>query len=299
MAQISANGLRLEVETMGDPSAPAVMLIMGLGMQLVAWPEEFCRALVDAGHFVIRFDNRDSGLSEKIDAAAPTSVPLAALRYFLRLPVRAPYSLEDMAADSIAVLDALDIEAAHIVGASLGGMIAQMVAAKYPQRCLSLTSIMSSSGDRRLPKSSLKVTRMLLFRPPANAALETLLDHYVEFFRTVGSPGFPTPDAVVRERLSRGLQRCYHPAGVARQLLAIAAASDRSVALKKISRPTLVVHGDADPFVRVAHGIDCARKIPGAVLKIIPGMGHDLAPGLLPILSESVTAHLRASNRPG
>ena len=124
--------------------------------------------------------------------------------------------------------------------------------------------------------------------------METLLDHYVEFFRTVGSPGFPTPEPVVRERLSIGLRRSYHPAGVERQLLAIAASDDRSAALRKISRPTLVVHGEADPFVRVAHGIDCARKIPGASLKIIPGMGHDLAPGLLPILSESVIAHLRA-----
>src|SRR4249919_718133 len=127
MPQIFANGLHLEVETMGDPGAPAVLLIMGLGMQLVAWPDDFCRALVDAGYFVIRFDNRDSGLSEKIDSAQPASIPLAALRYFLRLPVRAPYTLADMATDSIAVLDALNIRSAHIVGASLGGMIAQMV----------------------------------------------------------------------------------------------------------------------------------------------------------------------------
>jgi proline iminopeptidase len=296
MAQFSANGLCLEVDTMGDPEAPAVLLIMGLGMQLVAWPEDFCRSLVDAGFYVVRFDNRDSGLSEKIDSATPVSIPLAALRYFLRLPVRAPYTLADMAADSVAVLDALGIEAAHVVGASLGGMIAQLVAAEHPERCLSLTSIMSSSGDRRLPKSSLKVTRMLLFRPARDASMETLLDHYVEFFRTVGSPGFPTPEPVVRERLRLGLRRCYHPAGVGRQLLAIAASSDRSGALGKISRRTLVVHGDADPFVRVAHGIDCARKIPGASLKIIPGMGHDLAPGLLPILSTAVIGHLRQGN---
>ena len=155
---------------------------------------------------------------------------------------------------------------------------------------------MSSSGDRGLPKARAKVTRMLLFRPPARAPLQQLLDHYVEFFRTVGSPGFPTPEAIVRERLDIGLRRSYHPAGVARQLLAIAAAGDRSFALRKISRPTLVIHGDSDPFVRVAHGIDCARKIPGATLKIVPGMGHDLAPGLVPILCESLLGHLRASD---
>jgi pimeloyl-ACP methyl ester carboxylesterase len=295
MPQFSANGLRIEVETLGDPGDPAVLLIMGLGMQLVAWPEEFCRALVDAGYFVIRFDNRDTGLSEKLDGAPPGSIPLAALRYFLRLPVRAPYTLEDMAADAVAVLDALGVEAAHVVGVSLGGMIAQTLASEHPHRCLSLTSIMSTSGDRRLPTSSLKVTRMLLFRPAADAGLDELLDHYVEFFRTVGSPGFPTPERIVRERLNIGLRRSYHPAGVARQLLAIAAAEDRSAALRRISRPTLVVHGDADPFVRVAHGIDCARKIPGASLKIIPGMGHDLAPGLVPILCQSLIGHLQTT----
>lgn len=294
MAQFSVNGLRLEVETLGDPGRPAVLLIMGLGMQLVAWPEEFCRALVDAGFFVVRFDNRDIGLSEKVDGAGRASVPWAALRYFLGLPISAPYTLDDMAEDSVAVLDALGIEAAHIVGASLGGMIAQAMVIAHPERCLSLTSIMSSSGDRNLPTASWKVTRMLLTRPASNAPLEILLDHYVEFFRLVGSPGFPTPEPAVRERLSIGLRRCYHPAGVERQLLAIAASPDRSPALKTISKPTLVVHGSDDPFVRVAHGIDCARKIPGASLKIIPGMGHDLAPGLLPILSEALITHFRA-----
>jgi pimeloyl-ACP methyl ester carboxylesterase len=293
MAQFSANGLQLEVETMGDPANPAVLLIMGLGMQLVAWPDEFCRALVDAGFFVIRFDNRDIGLSEKLDGAGRASIPWATLRYFLRLPVTAPYTLEDMAEDSLAVLDALGIEAAHIVGASLGGMIAQAMVIAHPERCLSLTSIMSTSGDRSLPTSSLRVTRMLMTRPARGAPLEILLDHYVAFFRLVGSPGFPTPDSAVRERLSIGLRRSYHPAGVERQLLAIAASADRSPALKTISKPTLVVHGSADPFVRVAHGIDCARKIPGASLKIIPGMGHDLAPGLLPILSDALITHFR------
>lgn len=297
MTQISANGLQLEVETLGDRSHPAVLLIMGLGMQLVAWPEEFCRALVDAGFFVIRFDNRDSGLSEKLDGAAKASISWAVLRYFLRLPVRAPYTLEDMADDSVAILDALGIDAAHIVGVSLGGMIAQALAIGHPERCLSLTSIMSSSGDRRLPPSSMKVTRMLLVRPARDAPLDALLDHYMEFFRTVGSPGFPTPEPLMRERLGIGLRRCYHPAGVERQLLAIAASDDRSAALKTMTKPTLIIHGNADPFVRVAHGIDCARKIPGATLKVIPGMGHDLAPGLVPIVSEALLAHLRTTDR--
>jgi len=294
MAQFSANGLRLEVETLGDPAHPAVLLIMGLGMQLVAWPEEFCRALVEAGFYVIRFDNRDIGLSEKIDSAGRTNIHFAALRYFLRLPVTGPYTLDDMAADSVGVLDALGVATAHIVGVSLGGMIAQAVVAGYPERCLSLTSIMSSSGDRSLPTASVKVTRMLLMRPASDAPLDELLEHYLEFFHLVGSPGFPTPDTVMRERLGVGLRRCYHPAGVMRQLLAIVCSGDRSASLRTIARPTLIVHGDADPFVRVAHGIDCARKIPGATLKIIPGMGHDLAPSLMPILADALIGHLRA-----
>lgn len=293
MAQVSANGLQLEVETLGDSTRPAVLLIMGLGMQLVAWPEEFCRALVDAGFFVIRFDNRDSGLSTKMESAEKPRIPLAALRYALRLPISAPYTLEAMAADSIGVLDALHVEAAHVVGASLGGMIAQAIAAGHPQRCLSLTSIMSSSGDRSLPTSTLKVSRMLLVRPARDAPFEKLLDHYVEFFRTVGSPGFPVSTAYMRERLAVGLRRNYYPVGVERQLLAMVASGDRSKALRTISKPTLIIHGEADPFVRVAHGVDCARKIPGAKLQVIRGMGHDLAPGLLPILQESLIGHMQ------
>jgi proline iminopeptidase len=298
MARVSANGLELEVETLGNPQHPAVLLIMGLGMQLVAWPQEFCQALVDADFFVIRFDNRDIGLSTKLEGAESASMAVATLRYMLGLPIRAPYRLDAMAADSVGVLDALGIESAHIVGVSLGGMIAQTMVANYPERCLSLTSIMSSSGDRSLPRSRLKVTRMLLLRPPENAPFESLLDHYVEFFRLVGSPGFPVPESFTRERLATGLRRSYYPAGVARQLLAIVASGDRSGDLRRIARPTLVVHGDADPFVRVAHGIDCARKIPGAELKVISGMGHDLAPGLLPILSEAMIGHMRAAAPP-
>jgi len=292
---VIANGLKLEVETMGNPADPAVLLIMGLGMQLVAWPEPFCRALVDAGFHVIRFDNRDVGLSDKITARKPANLPLAVMRYFLRLPVRAPYLIDAMAADSIGVLDALGIKAAHFVGVSLGGMIAQTAAANYPKRCLSLTSIMASSGDRRLPNASLKVTRMMLSRPPAKASVEELTDHLVGLFQAIGSPGYPTPPALMRERLSDGLRRGYHPRGTLQQLLAIVASGDRSAQLRTIAKPTLILHGDSDPLVRVAHGIDCARKIPRAELKIVPGMGHDLAPGLLPILSDALIRHFRAS----
>ena len=296
MPKVLANGLQIEVETSGDPSAPAVMLIMGLGMQLVAWPDEFCRYLVDAGFYVIRFDNRDVGLSDKVSVDAPANLSLAALRYFLHLPVSAPYRIDAMAADSIGVLDALGVKAAHLVGASLGGMIAQTAAANYPKRCLSLTSIMSSSGDRHLPNASWKATRLLLSRPPANASVDQLADHLVRVFKVIGSPGFPAPPTMMHERLSAAITRGYHPEGTARQLLAIMASGDRSALLRTIGKPALIVHGDSDQLVPVEHGIDCARKIPGAKLQIIPGMGHDLAPGLLPILAEALIGHFRSAS---
>jgi len=295
--KVSANGLQIEVETQGDPSNPAVMLIMGLGMQLVAWPDELCQVLVDAGYYVIRFDNRDVGLSEKIETGTPPNLPLAMTRYFLHLPLSAPYLIDAMAADSIGVLDALGIKKAHLVGASLGGMIAQMMAANYPKRCLSLTSIMSSSGARGLPYSSWKATRLLLVRPPANASVDQLADHLVRVFDVIGSPGFPASPKMFRDRLSAALRRGYCPDGFARQLLAILATGDRSAMLKMIGKPTLVIHGDCDQLVPVAHGIDTARKIPGAAVKIIPGMGHDLAPGLIPIISEALVAHFRSATR--
>jgi pimeloyl-ACP methyl ester carboxylesterase len=294
LSKLLANGLRLEVETLGDPANPTVLLIMGLGMQLVAWPNEFCQTLVDAGYHVVRFDNRDIGLSEKIKSDLRINLPLAMMRYFLRLPVRAPYLIDAMAADSIGVLDALGIDAAHFVGASLGGMIAQVAAANYPKRCLSLTSIMSSSGDRRLPLADFKLVQLLLSRPSANASEDQLTDHFARLFKIIGSPGFPVPPDELRARLRVGVKRGYYPAGTARQLLAIVASGDRSALLRTISKPTLIIHGDRDPLVPVRHGVDCARKIPGAKLKIVPGMGHDLAPGLLPILSEAVIAQLRA-----
>jgi len=296
MPTVNANGLKIEVETRGNPADPAVLLIMGLGMQLVAWPESFCQAFVDAGFHVIVFDNRDVGLSEKMPTQTRSNLPLAAMRYFLHLPVRAPYLLDEMAADSVGVLDALGIKAAHVVGVSLGGMIAQTVVANYPERCLSLASIMASSGDRRLPNARLKVTRLMLSRPPPKASVEELTDHLVGLFEAIGSPGFPTPPAVLRERLGSGLRRGYYPPGTVRQLLAIVASGDRSARLKTITKPTLILHGDADPLVRVSHGIDCARKIPRAELKIIPGMGHDLAPGLVPILADALVRHFRASS---
>lgn len=299
MARVTANGVQLEVDTIGDPLKPSVMLIMGLGMQLTAWPDELCRILVSSGFHVIRFDNRDVGLSERIKSKSPVNISMATLRYLFRLPVPAPYLIDTMADDAIGVLDALGIGAAHLIGASLGGMIAQSAAARYPDRCLSLTSIMSSSGARSLPRASLKVSRVLFSRPPARANLDLQIEHFVRVFQVIGSPDFPVPPAQLRERMRLGLQRSYDPAATQRQLLAIIASGDRSPQLRKISAPTLVLHGDKDPLVPVKHGMDCARKIPGATLRVIHGMGHDLPPALLPTLSAEMIAHLRRSSRLG
>jgi pimeloyl-ACP methyl ester carboxylesterase len=296
MARVPANGLQIEVETFGDPRQPAVLLVMGLGMQMVAWPDEFCRAIADAGYHVVRFDNRDVGLSSRIADATRRSPAVEMARYMAHLPVRAAYRVEDMAEDAVGVLDALGIPAAHVVGASLGGMIAQCVAAAHPARCLSLTSIMSTSGARNLSLARPKVGWVLARRPPRNATREQRLDHVVRVFRAIGSPGFPTPEPLLRERMAVALRRNSDAEGMFRQLLAVLASGDRSAALARIRAPTLVLHGEDDPFVRVDHGRDCAAKIPGARLHTIKGMGHDFAPGLVPLLLEQVLAHLaRAS----
>ena len=273
------------------------LLVMGLGMQLVAWPDALCSELVRSGFRVIRFDNRDVGLSEKLHGTGAVNLPLATMRYLLRLPVAAPYRIETMAADAAGVLDALGIGAAHIVGASLGGMIAQSLAAARPERCLSLVSMMSSSGDRSLPPAELKVLRLMLNRPSASASVDELVEHYVHLFQVIGSPGFPTPLEELRARMRISVERSHYPGGTVRQILAILASGDRSADLRRITAPTLVLHGEADPLVPVKHGMDCARKIPGARLQLVPGMGHDLAPGLLPILSAALLEHFSAATR--
>jgi pimeloyl-ACP methyl ester carboxylesterase len=293
VAQYEVNGIRLEAESFGDESRPVVLLVMGLGMQLLAWPEALCRRIADAGYRVLRFDNRDIGLSSKLDEAR-ISIPRAALRYALHLPIPAPYKVQDMACDALGLLDALGIARAHVVGVSMGGMIAQNFAASWPQRCLSLTSIMSSSGNRRLPLAHPRVLRLLIARPPQRSSPERQLQHFMRLFRALSGPGYTMPDEELRERLQRSLARNYSPAGTARQLLAIVASGDRSALLRSIAVPTLVLHGSDDPLLPIAHGRDCARKIPGARFEAIEGMGHDLPTSLLPRLGDHLLAQLRS-----
>jgi pimeloyl-ACP methyl ester carboxylesterase len=293
--EIAANGLTFDVEECGAPDAPAVLLIMGLAMPAAAWPDEFIDRLVGHGFRVIRFDNRDCGGSGRARGAQRQSVQLAMARALLRLPVHAPYRLEDMAKDAVGVLDALGIPTAHVVGVSMGGMIGQVLAATAPQRVATLTSIMSSSGNPspRVALGSTRALGTLLRRPGKLDDVESITEHLVHVFGVIGSPGFRSEAGVMREQMRRVAQRGYDAAGAERQLLAILASGDRRKLLAMIKAPTLVIHGADDPLVPVAAGVDTARHIPGAQLKIIPGMGHDFAPSLQPMLADSIAAHIR------
>lgn len=290
--RLKANGLMLEVDDVGPRDGPPVLLVMGLGMQLIGWPEELVRLLVAHGHRVIRFDNRDAGLSDGFDHVGVPSIPIAALRHLVRLPVRSPYGLRDMAADTLGVLDALGIAKAHLCGASLGGMVAQHVAAMHPERVASLTLIMTSSGSRRLPGPRPQARLALLSRPP-NQAMETLIAHSIGVFQAIGSPGFKPDPAELRQRVATSLARAYRPFGAARQLLAVAADSDRTPLLARISAPTQIIHGQADPLIPIAHGRDLEKRIAGARADFIEGMGHDLPQALLPRFAEAIAANAR------
>lgn len=286
-----AEKLHIEYESLGDARHPAIVLIMGLGMQLMAWPDDFCHGLVARGYRVVRFDNRDCGLSARTPGRRRVNLPLAMAAAALGLPVRTPYTLEDMAGDTVGLMDRLEIERAHIVGASMGGMIAQVLAARFPQRVLSLTSIMSSSGNRRVSRPSRTARKVLFGRPADPANPESVIDHLVEMFGVIGSPAYPTPAAELRQRVGRSVRRAYEPAGTARQLLAIIASGDRRKLLRTIAAPTLVIHGASDPLVSIAAGRDTAQHIRGALLLVIDGMGHDLPSALLPRLAQAIAEH--------
>ncbi len=295
--KIRANNIDIEIEDThpGDTAGrPVVLLIMGLGMQLVAWPPALVQSLVDAGYRVVRLDNRDIGLSQKFDHLGTPNLVWASIRYKLGLGVKAPYALHDMAADALAVLDTLGVAKAHVVGVSMGGMIAQRVALAAPQRLLSLTSIMSSSGARGLPQARPHVMRVLLSRP-AGKDLSSVTDHYVKLFKAIGSPGFPVDDAELRERITAAAQRNFNPAGVLRQMVAIVADGRRADELASLRMPTLVIHGKADPLVPYACGEDTARRIPGSTLVGIEGMGHDLPAGVVQRILEPLIPHLNTS----
>ncbi len=291
--QITANGVTLEYETFGNTANPPLLLIMGLGAQLTLWPEELVEALVARGYYVIRYDNRDIGLSQKFSDAGVPNFKRVALMRLLGLRARLPYRLSDMAADAVGLLDALGIARAHVVGASMGGMIAQLVAATYPERVLSLTSIMSTTGNRRVPPARPEAMAALLDRPPAGATIEDIYPIGIKVSRAIGSPAYPAEETRLKDRIARDFTRSYHPTGAARQLAAIVDDGDRRKRLKAVTAPTLVIHGADDPLVPVEGGRDTAASIAGAQLKVIPGMGHDLPLQLVDEVADAIAGIAR------
>jgi pimeloyl-ACP methyl ester carboxylesterase len=297
--QVSANGVRIEVDIQGPDSGEPLLMIMGLGMQLIAWPDGLVDELVAQGFRVIRFDNRDIGLSQPFDQLGVPNIPLAALLHTLHLPVKAPYQIADLARDAVGVLDALGIDRAHVCGASMGGMIAQHLGFAHAERVKSLTLMMTTSGHRGLPKERFKVRAALLSRPKRASTREqkfqNILDHFVDVYGVIGSPGYPPDPAVLRERIARGVKRSYRPQAVARQLVAIAADDHRAERLPRITAPTLVLHGEADALIPVAAAHDLAKRIPGARLETLPGWGHDLPDPLWPRLAAAIGERARSA----
>ena len=280
--QISANGISLEVDDRGPASGEPLVMIMGLGMQLVAWPDGLVDQLVAAGFRVIRFDNRDVGLSQRFDQLGVPGLPGAALRYTLGMPVSSPYGLSDLADDTAALIAAMGLGSAHVCGASMGGMVAQHLAVRHPQRVRSLTLIMTTSGARHLPQPGLKVRMAMMSRPRDARNIDSVVEHFMHLYGVIGSPAYPPEPALLRERLKASVQRAYRPAATARQLAAILADGDRTPLLARIGEPVQVIHGVADPLVPVAAGHDLMKHIAGAEADFIDGMGHDLPQPLWP-----------------
>ena len=280
--QIQANGTTLEVEVHGGEAGEPLLLIMGLGMQLVAWHDGLVEQLVQRGFRVIRFDNRDVGLSRRYDHLGTPNVMWQGFRHLMHLPVHAPYTLRDMASDAAGVLDALGIASAHVCGASMGGMIAQRLAIEHASRVRSLTLMMTGTGARHVPGPTAAARAALLARPSAPTD-DAVLAHYIHLFRVIGSPDYPPSEQELRASLARSLARGGRSvSGVARQLVAIAADADRTPALRRLAVPTLVIHGQVDPLIPLAAGQQLAAAVPGAQLDAIAGMGHDLPAPLWP-----------------
>jgi pimeloyl-ACP methyl ester carboxylesterase len=273
-ARARANGIELCWDSFGEPGAPPLLLIMGLAAQMIAWPDGFCALLAEHGLRVIRFDNRDIGLSTRFDAAGVPDIGAALTAALQGKAVDAPYRLSDMAADAFGLLDALGISRAHVVGASMGGAIAQTMAIERPERLSTLTSIMATTGEPGLPPPTPAAMGVLL--KPTPTTLEGYIESYAATWKVLRAGSFPEDEALDRERAEQVFARGLNPPGVARQLAAILASGSRKAALRAVRVPTLVLHGDADPLVPLACGVDTAESIPGSRLVVIPGMGHAL-----------------------
>lgn len=299
MARVKSNGIELEWDSFGDKSKPTILLVMGLGMQMTHWPDPFCQALADRGFHVVRFDNRDIGLSTHFDHLEVPDTRKFMVKKIFGLSNEPPYRLTDMAADTAGLIDALELGPVHMVGVSMGGMISQLVTALHRDKVHSLTAIMSSGGNKIFPLPDWDAMKLVNRRFKANPSREEAIDMAVGLFQVIGSKGFEQDWDEVRARATRNYDRSFHPAGRVRQMAAILSSPPRAPLLRTIDRPTLVIHGEQDPLVPVAHGIDLASHIPNAKLDVIPGMGHDLAMGLRPVIIEKITNHVNAAEALG
>jgi pimeloyl-ACP methyl ester carboxylesterase len=285
VARARSNGIELEYETFGDASNPAILLVMGLGIQMLGWHEAFCQMLVDRGYFVIRYDNRDVGLSSKIEGGPEPDL----MRLLAGDFSSASYTLDDMADDAAGLLDELGIGKAHVVGVSMGGMIGQTLAIRHPDRVLSLTSIMSTTGDQSVGQPRQDVLMALV--TPAPADREDFIEFEANMFQLIGSPDYPTPPDMLRELIGKSYDRMHYPAGFMRQLTGVMASGDRTATLANVTAPTVVIHGEADPLIAVSGGEATAKAIPGAKLVKVPGMGHDFPPQLWQQFVDEIVAN--------
>jgi pimeloyl-ACP methyl ester carboxylesterase len=290
MSKATANGIQIEYETFGNPSSRPLLLIIGLGGQLIFWDDALCKNLAGRGNYVIRFDNRDAGLSTKFEEAGVPNLAEIIGKIMQGEKVKPPYTLEDMADDAAGLLQALGIQRAHVCGMSMGGMIAQTLAIRHPSRVLSLISIYSTTGNPELPQPKPEVIGLLIAPPPKER--DACIKHLVGVFKAFAGPGFPFDEKWTHKIMAQAYDRCFYPEGMARQLVAILAQGNRKPALASLKVPTLVIHGIQDPLVSVEGGKDTAKAIPGAKLMLIEGMGHDLPhSGAWPRIVEAIAAH--------
>jgi pimeloyl-ACP methyl ester carboxylesterase len=289
--QSGATALNLEVEQYGTADRGNIILIMGLGTQLIAWPMEFCQALVDRGYRVIRFDSRDVGLSSKFESAGVPGVPMLMLRRLLHLPLAVPYTLSDMAQDVVGLMDALHIDKAHVVGASLGGMIAQLAATLHAPRVATMTCIMSSPGAPAPWDSTPEARKVLMARPPANPTSEDLIRMRMNTYRVIAGPGQSMPEALLREMAKLSVERSKDTDGSRRQFAAAIATGSLKSNMRDIHLPTLIIHGKNDPLIAMRRALQLHRGIAGSELMILEGMGHNLPGPLIPQMVAAIAAN--------
>ena len=291
MPNVTANGIQIEYETFGKPSSPPLLLIMGLGMQMLGWDEDLCKQFASQDLYVIRFDNRDMGLSSKIEEAGVPNMGEVFAALMKGEQATIPYTLDDMADDAIGLLDALNIEKAHLFGVSLGGRIAQIMAIRYPSRAWSLTSMASVTGNPEIPKGKPELFLEVINPPPTER--KAYIENRVDLIRKLAGSKYPMDEQRTRKQFERLYDRGYYPPGIVRHAVAGAVNTDRTQALKSITVPTLVIHGSEDPLFPVEHGKAIADAVPRAEMLIIDGMGHAFPSSVWPLLVNAVTKHIR------